>query len=196
MKKIILIFLFVSQLCSAQTAQVNKLSDIKNKNANGDLTDQIIVQGVYLRNLGNLGDLYKDAVGVMVSYGKHFPNSFLLVGTTGFMNHNLRVDTTQAIFQTVPLYVGGRYYLRNKSIMPYFSFMNGLNIIQQDKNTDLEPDRQTLFRYFMQVGFGLDFKISNPIIFNINMNYNNAFYNPYYMLTGFQYAAGISLMMK
>ena len=85
--------------------------------------------------------------------------------------------------------------------MPYFSFMNGLNIISSSNYLGTPAqDEQTLIRYAFQVGFGFDVKFIRNFGANVNINYNNSFYYssdseqtiPSKMMTGFEYSAGLS----
>ena len=90
--------------------------------------------------------------------------------------------------------------------MPYFSFMNGINLVSannflgKDSTGNAAREDQSLIRYAFQVGFGFDVKFARNFAINASINYNNSFYEDYdlyyqqdsKMMTGFEYVGGIS----
>lgn len=211
MKIIFLILvLAVSGISFSQSLQPNKLSEPK-KNYRNQLDDQIFVTYNYIRNLGNFGDAYDYGSGATLNYAKHFPNSWLVVGSVGYIKQNLRAGVDSGAFNNfnvIPIHIGGRYYLSKKMFMPYFSFMNGINLISTSdyvgngSNSDSQPaegEDQSLIKYAFQVGFGFDVKFAKNFGVNMNINYNNSFYEDYdiyenqnsKMMTGFEYVGGL-----
>lgn len=205
MKIIILIFIFsISGLSYSQTLNINNSTGLNNKDYLKQLDNQVFVGYSYIRNLGNFGDTYKYGSGITLNYGKYFPNSWLAIVRVGIINHELRTGIDSGgytDFKVYPVHIGGRFYVYKNVFMPYFSFMNGLNLVSTSNflgNTDIED--QFLVRYAFQVGFGFDVKFARNFGVNLNINYNNSFYEDYdlytnqnsKMMTGFEYGAGVS----
>jgi hypothetical protein len=148
---------------------------------------------MYLRNLGNFGDVWANASGGYVSYGIAFPEHNLLIFRVGYINNKLKedVDYADASLSIVPIEIGGRYYFTDSRFMPFVQFMNGLNIISENTNLEGETKDETLVRYAWQVGFGLTINIVSYLSFDVGVNYQSNFYQDEAMNTGFEYAAGI-----
>lgn len=211
---LLLLILAISGLTySQQSFAPKKLSDINKKNIDNaggytTLNNQVFVSYSYIRNLGNFGDLYESSNGITLNYGKYFPNNYLLVIRTGYISQKLRegIDSGgYSNFNVYPLHVGGRYYVYKNTIMPYFSFMNGLNFVSTSNflgNTSVED--QFLIRYAYQVGFGFDVKFAKNFGVNLNINFNNSFYKDFdifdqsnsQMMTGFEYNFGFMYDFK
>jgi hypothetical protein len=51
-------------------------------------------------------------------------------------------------------------------------------------------------RYAFQVGTGLKVFFSKQFFLDINANYNSNFYQPSAMLTGWEYNAGVGIILK
>ncbi|MFZ1320631.1 MAG: hypothetical protein WAT71_03665 [Ignavibacteria bacterium] len=214
--KTILLFLIlaISGLTySQQSFAPKKLSDIGKRDIDKtggytQLNDQVFVSYSYIRNLGNFGDLYESSNGITLNYGKYFPNNWLVVLRTGYITEKLRADVDSAAysnFSIYPLHVGGRYYVYKNTIMPYFSFMNGINFVSTSNYLGNSAiDDQFLVRYAYQVGFGFDVKFTKNMGMNLNINFNNSFYQDYdifddansQMMTGFEYNFGIMYDFK
>lgn len=205
MKKFSLILiLLTSGLCYSQSFNNKDFTAPNSKDYLRQLNNQVFVSYTYTRNLGNFGNVYEYGSGIYINYGKYFPNSWLAVGRTGFIAQELRsgIDSgAYSNFKVYPLHVGGRYYVYKNIVMPYFSFMNGLNLITTSNYLgDQTIDDQTLIRYAYQVGFGFDVKFARNFGVNFNVNYNNSFYKssdseleiPSSMMTGFEYSGGLS----
>lgn len=211
MKIFLIILIFsISGLGFTQSVQSNKLSEPK-KNYLDRLDDQVFVTYNYIRNLGNFGDAYDYGSGATINYAKHFPNSWLVIGSFGYIKQNKRAGVDSGAynnFNVYPIHVGGRFYLAKKIFMPYFSFMNGINLISTSNyvgngsHTDshtAEGEDQSLIKYAYQVGFGFDVKFAKNFGINMNINYNNSFYEDYdvyeeqnsRMMTGFEYVGGL-----
>jgi hypothetical protein len=193
MKKIFLltIFIYVS-------INLNQVSYAQKENNLGDI---VMVEGVYLRNLGNFGSVWSDAAGAYLNYGIFFPEHNLLLMRTGFISHNLRnSDSTDGTLSVIPLHIGGRYYFTNDRFMPFFHFMNGFNIVFENVNLIGEQEDRVLFKYFWQVGIGGTFIVTENINIDLGLNYNSAFYEndkELYgaqgaMMTGFEYSVGLA----
>lgn len=204
----IILFLAISGLSNSQSLKLSDSKGLKNFAGNKDylkqLDNQVFVSYTYIRNLGNFGDIYKYGSGVYLNYGKYFPNSWLAVGRVGFIANELRAGIDSGgytNFTIYPIHVGGRYYVYKNIVMPYFSFMNGLNILSTSNyiGGSSEAD-ELLIRYAFQVGFGFDVKFARNFGANFNINYNNSFYYssdseeivPSYMMTGFEYSFGLA----
>ncbi len=205
MKIFLLILIFaVNSIGYSQSFNTKNSTGLNSKKYLSQLTDQVFLSYTYIRNLGEFGNAYKYGSGIYLNYGKYFPNSWLVVGRVGFINQELRegVDTGYVDFKIYPVHIGGRYYVYKNIFMPYFSFMNGLNLITNNNHLQGGGEDQFLVRYAFQVGFGFDVKFARNFGVNFNINYNNSFYDdgelytedpvPPAMMTGFEYGAGIS----
>lgn len=205
MKKFLLIiFLAVSAAGFSQSLDLKSSTGINSKDYLRQLNNQVFITYNYIRNLGEFGNTYKYGSGILLNYGKYYPNNWLAVARVGFMSHELRdgVDSGgYSDFKVYPVHIGGRYYVYKNIVMPYFSFMNGLNLISTNNYLgDPAVEGQFLIRYAFQVGFGLDVKFARNFGMNLSMNYNNSFYQagdsyigiPSAMMTGFEYAGGFS----
>lgn len=176
---------------------IEKKSDTKEKGWKKNLSDIILIEGTYLRNLGEFSQTYNKAFGFYANYGKHFSNKYHLIFKSGYAKFDYRNnaynDSSHSSFYTVPLQIGGRYYVLKNRVMPYFAFINGINLVFQDRNLNGSEDKQTLVRYTWQAGFGLVFKIMKQLNFDISLKYNDNFYDPDAMMTSFEYTGGLSL---
>ena len=157
------------------------------------LKNRIIVEGLYLRNLGNFSEVWADAFGGYITYGIAYPEHSFLMFRVGYINNKLKdgVEITDASLTIVPLEIGGRYYFTDTRLMPFFQFMNGINIVSEDTNLEGEKKEETLVRYAWQVGFGLTFNIVSFLSLDLSANYQSNFYQHDAMNTGFEYALGI-----
>lgn len=196
MKKfIILLQLLTVNILLAQSS--NFISDKHNREKTrwqSSLPDMIMVEGSYNRYLGNFGQVYNKSTGLYLNYAKHFDNSFHLIIKTGYTDFNVREESISdsTSFKSIPVQIGGRYYVLPDRVMPYFSFINGINIISKDRDIDGDSNEETLFRYMWQVGFGVAVKVAKEVNLDVCAKYNNNFYNPDAMMTSFEYSAGLS----
>ena len=213
---ILVLSISLTELSFSQSLTPLKLSDLKN-NSNSfpvkitgssdykkELSDQIFITYNYIQNLGRFKDYYKDGTGFTINYGKYFPNSWLAVARTGYFKQNLREGVDSGgykNFGVLPFHVGGRFYVYKNVFMPYFSFMNGINIISaSDFVGNDSPGDKTEIRYAFQVGFGFDVKFTKNFGINASINYNNSFWEDYdiydqqnsEMMTGFEYVGGLT----
>lgn len=208
--KIILIILFlaISGLSQSQNLHLSlKEPDISNQTGQNylqQINNQIFISYAYIYNPGNFGEVYKNGDAFYINYGMYFPNSWLAVARSGYIKHNIRSTVDSGgynNFNIIPIHIGGRYYVYKNIVMPYFSFMNGINIISTSNYVG--PDNlpgQTLIRYAFQVGFGMDVKFARQFGINLNINFNNSFYEDYdlyqeqnsKMMSGFEYGAGLT----
>ena len=74
-------------------------------------------------------------------------------------------------FKIIPLYIGGRYYLSQNKIRPYFGLELGLNVIENDNHAFLAKK----FGYGLNVGFLLS--ILNNTRLDIGAKYNSIYYD-------------------
>ena len=83
--------------------------------------------------------------------------------------------------------------------------MNGINFVSTSNYLGNSAiDDQFLVRYAYQVGFGFDVKFTKNMGMNLNINFNNSFYQDYdifddansQMMTGFEYNFGIMYDFK
>lgn len=168
-----------------------------------ELSDQIFVTYSYIQNLGNFKNYYSNGSGIMLNYGKYFPNSWLLVVRSGYFNQPLKVGVDSGGFNNfnyIPLHFGGRFYVYKNVFMPYFSFMNGINIISATEFVgDVNHDDETTVKYAFQVGFGFDVKFTRNFGITASINFNNSFWEDAdpgigqagKMMTGFEYLGGL-----
>jgi len=158
------------------------------------LSNRIIVEGTYKRNLGNFSDTWSSATGGFISYGIAFPEHNLLVIRSGVIVNNLRdgVNYPDASSTIIPLHIGGRYYFIDDRFMPFFTFMNGLNIVFENTNLEGVKEDRTLVKYAWEVGFGLSVSVVSNLIFDLTLNYNSHFYTTEAMMTGFTYNFGFA----
>ncbi len=174
------------------------ISDYKKQ-----LSDQIFVTYNYIQNLGNFKNYYSDGQGFMLNYGKQFPDSWLLVVRSGYFKQNFKVGVDSGGFNNfnyIPLHFGGRFYVYKNVFMPYFSFMNGINIISASEFVgDPNHADESTVKYAYQVGFGFDVKFTKNFGINASINYNNSFWEDSdpgigqegKMMTGFEYVGGL-----
>ena len=186
MKKIILLLIII--VAAGTFSQTFSQSDSYLKN-------RIMLDGMYIRNLGNFGDVWANASGGYIGYGIAFPAHNYLMIRTGYINNKLKDDVNyeSASLTIIPIEIGGRYYFIDARFMPFVQFMNGLNIISE--NTDLEGEKEdaTLVKYAWQVGFGLTINIISSLSLDVSVNYQSNFYETEAMNTGFEYAVGIGI---
>ena len=161
------------------------------------LKNRIIVEGMYIRNLGNFSSVWSNTAGGYLGYGIAFPDHNLLMIRTGFISNSLsdRVNYEDVSSTIIPIEIGGRYYLIDDRIMPFVKFMNGLNLVFEKTNLEGEKEDKTLVKYAWQKGFGLTINIISNLNFDIGVNYQSNFYQHDAMNTGFEYAAGFGFAL-
>jgi opacity protein-like surface antigen len=184
MKKIILtiLIIFISGSAFIGFAQSEKY-----------LKNRIFVEGFYIRNLGNFGDVWANASGGYIGYGIAFPDHNYLIMRTGINSNKLNdgVDYPDATLTIIPIEVGGRYYFNDDRFMPFIQFINGLNLVFENTNLEGEKEEKTMVKYAWQVGLGLTINIVDNLSFDLGVNYQSNFYQHDAMNTGFEYAFGI-----
>ncbi|MGB5872616.1 MAG: hypothetical protein WBH56_02730, partial [Bacteroidota bacterium] len=104
------------------------------------LSNTVIVQGVYVRTLGNFSKAWSGGSGLYATYEMFFPDHYTLDIQVGYLNYQLSDEITSpdAYFRVVPVWIGGRYQFTDSRFIPYVSFMNGINIMSQ--NARVEAD--------------------------------------------------------
>lgn len=156
------------------------------------LKNRIMIEGFYIRNLGNFAEVWENASGGYIGYSIAFPDHNLLIMRTGFINNSPKVSTgyEDASLTIIPIELGGRYYFSDDTFMPFVQFMPGLNLVFENMNLEGEKENRTLVKFAWQVGFGLTFNITRIFNFDIGVNYQSNFYQHDAMNTGFEYAIG------
>lgn len=158
------------------------------------LNNRLMVDGIYKRNIGNFSSVWSGAVGGYVGYGIAFPAHNLLVVRSGLLKNVLRdgVPYEGATSTVVPVHIGGRYYFTDATLMPFVSFMNGVNLVFE--NTDLEGEQKTrtLVKYAWEVGVGLTVNLGELVALDARANYQSCFYQTDAMMTGFEYTLGLA----
>lgn len=158
------------------------------------LSNRITVEGIYKRNLGNFSEVWSSASGGYIGYGIAFPEHNLLIIRSGIIVNNLKdgVDYKDASSTVIPIHIGGRYYFTDDRFMPFFTFMNGLNIVFENTNLEGVMEDRTLIKYAWEVGFGASVSVVSNLIFDFSVNYNSHFYTTEAMMTGFTYGFGLA----
>jgi len=187
MKKIILTTLIVLLTSSIFTGFAQSETYLKNR---------ILVEGFYIRNLGNFGDFWTNAFGGYVGYSIAFPDHNLLIMRTGFINNNYEFNVEEASLTMIPIEIGGRYYFFDDRFMPFIQFMNGLNLVFENTNLEGESIDKTMVKYAWEVGFGVTVNVISSLSLNIGVNYQSNFYQHDAMNTGFEYAFGIGYALN
>ena len=162
------------------------------------LKNRIMVEGLYIRNLGNFSEVWAKAAGGYIGYGIAFPDHNLLMIRTGFISNTLKdgVNYQDATSTIIPLEIGGRYYFVAHRFMPFVQFMNGLNMIFENTNLEGEKEDKTLVKYAFQVGFGITINIISKLNLDVGVNYQSNFYKTEAMNTGFKYVFGIGFALS
>ena len=164
--------------------------------SNTYLKNRILIEGMYIRNLGNFGDIWSKASGGYVGYSIAFPEHNLLLMRTGFIYNTLKDNNTykDATLTMIPIEIGGRYYFTDSRLMPFFQFINGLNFIFENiTNLDAESVDKTMVKYAWQIGLGVTLNLTENINIDVSANYQSNFYETDAMNTGFEYVIGIGL---
>jgi len=208
MKKFIIsFFFFFTSLLSAQVLQNEEPAELPPDDAEF-LSDVITAQGIYIRSLGNFGKVWANGVGGYVGYGMFFARHDMLNFQVGYIKYKLSDDIENEVadFSVIPLLVGGRYFFIDDRFMPYISFMNGINIINQtvgfsvdeEENIHFEEitDNARIVRYAFQVGMGIMINIVGNLNVDLAVKYNAHFYQHEAMNTGFEYGFGIAWSMN
>ena len=188
MKKVILLTLFVLFAGTLFTGLAQSEKYLKNR---------IIVEGMYIRNLGNFSEVWSKATGGYIGYSIAFPEHNLLMMRTGYISNSLKdgVEYQDATSTIIPLEIGGRYYFIDSRFMPFVQFMNGINILFENTSLEGEKEDKTLIKYAWQVGFGITVNLINYLNIDVGVNYQSNFYKTEAMNTGFEYAFGIGLAL-
>jgi opacity protein-like surface antigen len=161
------------------------------------LKNRILVEGFYIRNLGNFGDVWSNAAGGYLGYSIAFPEHNLLMMRVGLISNNLQDDVSyeDASLTMIPIEIGGRYYFFDDRFMPFIQFMNGLNLVFENTNLEGESEEKTMVKYAWQVGFGLTVNVVSSLSIDVGVNYQSNFYQHDAMNTGFEYAFGIGFAL-
>jgi hypothetical protein len=188
MKKILLMIVVVIMMGSLFNGFSQQETYLKNR---------ILVEGLYIRNLGNFGEVWSNSTGGYIGYSIAFPEHNLLMMRTGFVSNTLKdgVNYEDASSTILPVEVGGRYYFIDNRLMPFVQFMNGINLIFENTNLEGEKEDKTLVKYAWQIGFGLTVNIISNLSFDITASYQSNFYHTEAMNTGFEYTAGIGFAL-
>jgi len=205
-KYTIITLIFFTSLLSAQVMQNEEPVDLPS-NDSKFLSDQIIVQGLYIRTLGNFNKVWTSGSGGYVSYGIFFPDHNTLNFQIGYIDYKLQgdLDSLNGSLYVIPLLIGGKYFFIDSRFMPYFSFMNGINIINQTISFEVEVDEEgnesihiddtlgdeTLVRYAWQVAMGIMINVVGGLNLDLAVKYNAHFYQHEAMNTGFEYGFGL-----
>lgn len=211
--KIILVIYFTifSITLYSQSLSPNQHLTMPNNNIEF-LGDMIEVQGVYVRLLGNFGKMWDSGTGAYVNYQMFFPDHNMLIFQSGYISYTLKdgVEPTDANLSVIPLWVGGRYQFNDDRFMPYISFMNGINLVNQNYRVEVETDEngvvhtmldntygdETLVRYAWQVGVGLLVNLFSSLNIDLAAKYNSHFYQTEAMMTGIEYGVGLSWLLN
>lgn len=161
------------------------------------LKNRIMLEGLYIRNLGQFSEVWANAAGGYLGYGIAFPDHNLLMIRTGFISNTLKdgVNYQDASSTIIPLEIGGRYYFVDHRFMPFVQFMNGLNLVFENTNLEGEKGDKTLVKYAFQVGFGLTVNLMSNLNIDVGVNYQSNFYKTEAMNTGFKYVFGIGFAL-
>lgn len=207
MKKLKISFLILfTSLLSAQVLQNVEPAELTPIDSEF-LSDQIIVHGLYIRTLGNFNKVWTSGTGAYVSYGMFFPDHNTLNFQIGYIDYELQedLDSLNGSLYVIPLLIGGKYFFIDSRFMPYFSFMNGINIINQTISFEVEEDAdgnesiliddtlgdETLVRYAWQVAMGIMINVVGGLNLDLAVKYNAHFYQHEAMNTGFEYGFGL-----
>jgi opacity protein-like surface antigen len=157
------------------------------------LKDRIFVEGLYIRNIGNFGDVWANASGGYLGYGIAFPEHNYLMMRAGYINNKLKddIDNEDAHLTMIPIEVGGRYYFTDHMFMPFAQFMTGLNFISENEDLVGENEDKNLVKFAWQVGFGLTINVISSLSLDVGVNYQSNFYDDDAMNTGFEYEFGL-----
>lgn len=205
-KYTIITLIFFTSMLSAQVMQNEEPVDLPS-NDSKFLSDQIIVQGLYIRTLGNFNKVWTSGSGGYVSYGMFFPDHNTLNFQIGYIDYKLQedLDSLNGSLYVIPLLIGGKYFFIDSRFMPYFSFMNGINIVNQTISFEVEVDEEgneniliddtlgdeTLVRYAWQVAMGIMINVVGGLNLDLAVKYNAHFYQHEAMNTGFEYGFGL-----
>lgn len=161
------------------------------------LKSRIMLEGTYIRNLGNFSDIWSKATGGYIGYGIAFPEHNLLMIRTGYLSNSLKdgVDYQDASSTIIPLEIGGRYYFIDNRLMPFVQFMNGINFVIENTNLEGEKDDKTMVKYAWQIGFGITINLIENLNVDVGANYQSNFYQHDAMNTGFEYTFGIGFAL-
>jgi hypothetical protein len=188
MKKILLITIAVVMMGTLLTGLAQSETYLKNR---------IMLEGTYIRNLGNFGDVWSKSAGGYIGYSIAFAEHNLLMMRTGFISSTLKddVEYQDASSTIIPLEIGGRYYFIDNRFMPFFQFVNGLNFIFENTNLEGVKEDKTLVKYAWQLGIGLTINLIDNLSVDVGANYQSNFYKHDAMNTGFEYAFGIGIAL-
>ena len=160
----------------------------------GTLTDRVMVEGMYRRNIGDFGDVWASASGVYVSYAKAFPDNNFLIFRTGYLSSKLAdsVNYPDAKLDIVPLHLGGRYVFIGGRVMPFASIMMGLDVITENTALDGTKAERTHAKFTWELGAGVTVAVAGPVDVDLAAHYQSSFYTHEAMATGFSYTGGLA----
>jgi hypothetical protein len=117
------------------------------------LKNRIMIEGLYIRNLGNFAEVWENASGGYIGYSIAFLDHNLLIMRTGFINNSPKDSTgyEDASLTIIPIELGGRYYFTDDTFMPFVQFMPGLNLVFENMNLEGEKENRTLVKFAWQV---------------------------------------------
>jgi hypothetical protein len=113
------------------------------------LKNKIMIEGTYIRNLGNFAEVWENASGGYVGCSVAFPDHNLLIMGTGFIRNNPKDITgyEDASMTIIPIEPGGSYYFTDDTFMPFVQFMPVLNLVFGNMNLEGEKENRTLVKY-------------------------------------------------
>lgn len=169
----------------------------------GSLGSFATAQGLYIRALGPIGDVYGGAAGFTAGYGIYYPEPYVLLLQGGYADYGEWVNPDDGgveKLRLVNLMANPRLYLETDGVMPFVTLGLGVNVVNERYLENGLPVDRTGLYFAWQFGFGLTVPLYGPLGLDVTAFYNNSFYdygqghdNPENrMLTGFQYNAGLN----
>ncbi|MBK9099249.1 MAG: outer membrane beta-barrel protein [bacterium] len=184
MKKIILTIIILISAAALFSGSAQSDNYLKNR---------IFVEGLYIRNIGNFGNVWSNASGGYLGYGIAFPDHNYLMMRTGIISNKLNDDmmNEDAYLTMIPIEAGGRYYFVDNMFMPFVQFMTGLNLVFTNGDIVGENEAENLVKFAWQVGLGFTINVIENISVDAGVNYQSNFYDDDAMNTGFEYTIGL-----
>jgi len=144
------------------------------------------INGIISMPIGDFNDIAKIGFGASGTYFYKLSNNFEAIGSIGFVTWggdkieigNTSVEATESAM-SIPILLGGRFYLDNNIFSPYFSGELGMNFFSSSATkavvSGIETDKidgESNVYFGFGIGGGTTYQLDTRVFFDASLQYN------------------------
>ncbi|MCW8848943.1 MAG: outer membrane beta-barrel protein [Melioribacteraceae bacterium] len=144
------------------------------------------INGIISMPIGDFNDIAKIGFGASGTYFYKLSNNFEATGSIGFVTWggdkieigNTSVEATESAM-SIPILLGGRFYLDNNIFSPYFSGELGMNFFSSSATkavvSGIETDKidgESNVYFGFGIGGGTTYQLDTRVFFDASLQYN------------------------